>query len=412
MSTETNILLPTARVDLFVKDRATLEAARMLCDDWRFARVTINAEEGNVETAILSYQEESSPVLVLVETETTDEGFIERLGVLSGHCAEGTNAIVIGPVNDVNLYRSLTSMGVSDYLVKPVPLETLSEVIATALIAQLGTSGARLIGVVGAKGGVGTSAITQALSVGISKNLDQKTLLMDASAGWSTMSVGLGFEPLTNLSEAARAAENHDNDTLERMYHKLNDKLTVLASGSDAMLETSVSAGQYEALIDFTMHSYPVVIVDLSAAIPSLKKMVLSKAHELVVVSTPTLASLRAARTLMQEIKLIHGGDLSNVDFVINMEGMATGKEVPKKDIIAALDHEPSMSISFDPKLFIGSESEGKDISSQKVGAEIIDKLLPIACKILKINKAETVNTGSDDFLSQMMQKIGLQGKG
>ena len=38
MSTETNILLPTASVNIFIKDKETAEAARSLVDDWRFAR--------------------------------------------------------------------------------------------------------------------------------------------------------------------------------------------------------------------------------------------------------------------------------------------------------------------------------------------------------------------------------------
>ena len=410
MSTETNILLPTARVDIFVKDKETLEAARNLVNDWRFARVSINVEEGDVKTSIFSYQETASPNVVIIETESTGEDFIEQLGELSAHCSEETNAVIIGPVNDVDLYRSLTSMGVSDYLVKPVPLKTLSEVIASALIKKLGTSGSRLIGVVGAKGGVGTSALTQALAWGISEDLDQKTFLMDAAGGWSTLSVGMGFESSTTLEEAVRAAGNDDKDTLNRMLYKASDRLTVLASGSDSMLEASVNATQYETLIDLMMVSYPVVIVDLSAAIPSLKRAVLSKAHELIVVSTPTLPSLRATRTLMQEIKLIHGGDLSNTDLVVNMAGMIPSKEVSKKDISTALEFDPSVIVPFDPKLFIGSESEGKKINSDKTGAEIVDTLMPLAQKVISGKKIKPLSSADGNVISQLIAKI--TGKG
>jgi pilus assembly protein CpaE len=410
VSTETNILLPTARVDLFIKDKETLGAARDLANDWRFARVNINVEEGDVQTAILSYGEASSPNLVIIETESTGDDFIGHLGELSSHCGEETNAIIIGPVNDVNLYRSLTSMGVSDYLVKPVPLETLSEVIASALIKKLGTSGSRLIGVIGAKGGVGTSSLTQALAWGISENLDQKTFLMDAAGGWSTLSIGMGFEAATTLEEAVRAAENNDEDTLGRMFHPASDKLTVLASGSDSMLETSVNATEYETLIDLMMVSYPVVIIDLSAAIPSLKRAVLNKAHELIVVSTPTLPSLRAARTLLQEIKLIHGGDLSNTDLVVNMAGMILSKEVSKKDIVEALEYEPAVTVSFDPKLFIGCENQGKKISSDKSGADIIETLMPLAQKVVSGKVVKPTSSGEGNILSQLINKI--TGKG
>ncbi len=383
MSTETNILLPTARVDIFVKDKETSEAARSLVDDWRFARVTVSVEEGDVETAIASYKETKSPVLVIIETDTTDESFTTRLGALSEHCTEGTSALVIGPINDVDLYRELTSMGVSDYLVKPVPVETLSEIIASALIKKLGATGSRLIGVVGAKGGVGTSSLTQGLAWGLAENLEQKTFLMDAAGGWSSLSVGMGFEPLTTLHEAVHAASTKDEETLERMLYKPNDKLTVLAAGADSMLEPSVHAQQFEELIDFMMKSYPVVLVDLSDAIPSLKRTVISRAHELIIVTTPTLPSLRAARTLMQESKIICGGDGANIDLVVNKEGMIPSKEVPKKDIADSLEVMPTVTIPFDSKLFVGAENEGKKLTEDKMGREIVSHLLPIAQRVL-----------------------------
>jgi pilus assembly protein CpaE len=385
----TGILLPSAGVDLFIRDHATMEAARSLIDDWRFARVIVNVEEGDVETAISSYQQTASPALVIIETDTTDQSFIDRLEVLAGYCAEGTSAIIIGPVNDVNLYRSLTSMGVGDYLVRPVSRDTMSEVIASSLINQLGASDSRLIAVTGAKGGVGATALTEALALGISEKLHQKTFLLDAAGGWSSMSVGMGFEPSATLAEAARAAMNRDEDTLKRMLFKANDKLHVLATGAEPMLDASVQAPQYEELLDMVMTSYPVVIVDLSSAVPSLKRTVINRAHELIIVSTPTLPSLRATRSMMSEIKTLHGGSTSGIDIIINMAGMIPGKEVPKRDIADALEREPAVTVPFNPKLFIGLEGEGKNILADKEGHAIVESLLPLAQKLLSINNNE-----------------------
>lgn len=409
MSTETQILLPEAGVDLFIKDKETMEAARSLVDDWRFARVTVSVEEGDVETAIQSYQEARSPTLVIIETDVTDESFVSRLEALAGQCAEGTHAIIIGPVNDINLYRHLTSIGVSDYLVKPVPLETLSEVIAKSLIERLGASGSRLIATIGAKGGVGTSSLTQALALGISGVADQKTFLMDAAGGWSSLSVNMGFEPSTTLHEAVNAASTKDWDVLGRMLHKANDKLSVLASGSDAMLEPSVHAQQYEELINMVMGSYPVVISDLSDSIPSLKKAVLEKAHQIFVVTTPTLSSLRAARTLIQEIKTLQGGETSKIELIVNMEGASPSKEVPKKDIEQALDFKPSAVVSFLPNLFFAAENEGKDMATDKDGQALINKILPLTQSVLS-TAANPQNDNKDDgalgVINQFLDKL------
>ncbi|MEM9469896.1 MAG: AAA family ATPase [Pseudomonadota bacterium] len=407
MSTETQILLPEAGVDIFLKDKETSEAVRQLADDWRFARVNVSLEEGDVETAIQSYKETNSPTLVIVETDTTDESFVARLEELAGQCSEGTHAIVIGPVNDVNLYRHLTSIGVSDYLVNPVPVETLSEVIAKSLIEHLGASGSRLIATIGAKGGVGTSSITQALALGLSEQAAQKTFLMDASGGWSSLSVSMGFDPSTTLHEAVRAAAIKDWDVLGRMIHKANDKLSVLASGADPMLEPSVHAQQYEELLDMVMGSYPVVITDLSDSIPSLKKAVLDRAHQILIFTTPTLSSLRASRILIQEIKQLQGGEVGKLDLIVNMSGAISSKEVPTKDIEEALGFKPSLTIPFDPKLFFSAENEGKKMSSDKDGKTLINKLLPLTQSVLSSAATPDQNDeGALGTINQFLNKI------
>jgi len=404
--TETSILLPAAGVDLFLKDQATIEAARTLETDWRFARVNIRVHPGNVEDAIKLYAQNASPDIIMVETDTTDASFIGRLGELSGNCNEHTSAIVIGPVNDVNLYRSLTAMGVSDYLVRPVPVETLGEVIAQTLIEKLGASGSRLIAVIGAKGGVGTSAIAQVMGWAASENMGQKTLLLDAAGAWSSLGVGIGFEPVASTAEAIKAVLNKDQDSLRRMVHQASDKLHILATGMESMLETPAQIAQFEEILNTTMTSYPVVIVDLSGAPQLVKKAILTRAHETVVVSTPTLSALRSARGLIQEIKKLHGGQDLNMDLLINMAGFAPGKEVSKADIKTALDYEPFCMIPFDSKLFVGSESEGRKISSDKTGQDIIQKILPLLQKMVSRDSSASDAPANDGLLGSLLGKM------
>ena len=399
MSTETSILLPAATVDLFLKDQATIEAARRLEQDWRFARVSVRVQEGDVETAIKVYAQSGSPEVIIIETDTTDPSFVGRLGELSGSCNANTSAIVVGPVNDVNLYRSLTAMGVSDYLVFPVPFETLSEVIASNLIEKLGASGSRMIALLGAKGGVGTSALAQAMAFTTSESLGQKTLLLDAAGAWSSLGVGIGFESAGSTNEAIKAAVARDNDSLRRMLYQAGDRLSVLATGTETMLDLPAQIGQFEEVLNMAMAGFPVVIADLSGATPPLKKIMLTRAHEIIVVATPTLAALRSARTLMQEIRKMQGGQAANIDLIVNMSGIAPGKEVARGDIKAAMEQEPAAVLPFDPKLFLGAENEARKLSADKAGQEIIAKLMPLAQKVV------AKDSGGTD--SQQSQKPG-----
>ena len=135
---ETAILLPHSSVAVFSRDHETLEAIGAVVQDWRFARVKIEASEGDVATAIDVYKDIPSPDLLIVQTDSIDESLTGRLEELSMHCNEGTSAIVIGPVNDVYLYRQLIEMGISDYLVRPVKTDIISDVIAKTMINRIG----------------------------------------------------------------------------------------------------------------------------------------------------------------------------------------------------------------------------------------------------------------------------------
>ncbi|MCB1532134.1 MAG: AAA family ATPase [Alphaproteobacteria bacterium] len=405
----TAILLPPSTVAVYSQDPETLNAANAAANDWRFARVKIHVQEGDLETAISTYQQSASPDLIIIQTENMDESLAAGLENLAGHCVEGTAAIVIGPVNDVNLYRRLIDMGVSDYLVKPIQPDVMAEVIAKTLVDKLGVSGSRLIAFIGAKGGVGTSVLAQAAAWGVADVLDQKVLLLDGAGGWSTTSVGMGFEPSTTLAEAAKAAANDDEDSINRMLFKASDKLQVLASGGDVMLGSSIASGQMEELISMLLIKHPIIIADLSNSSPSIKRAMTTRANQVVVVSSPALASLRSARSLVQEVKDIRGGEQSDVELIINMQGLDAANEVPKSEIEKAMGLKISSVISFNGKLFMKSEAEGKKLVADAEGLQIVNNsLLSIIQKVLSVDPAllEMDTEKSSGFLQNVLRKI------
>lgn len=412
----TSVLLPESKVAVFSHDSDTLGVARRLADDWRFTRVDVAVEEGDVDAAIAAYKDYASPELVIIQSDKIDNDFTAKLEELSAHCDEGTAAIVIGPVNDVYLYRSMINMGISDYLVRPVQAEIMADVVVKSLIERLGVTGSCLIALIGAKGGVGVSALSQGLASGVAGVYGQKTVLLDGCGGCSTLSVGLGFEPSTTLSEAARAVENQDDDSLGRMLIKVADKsvgdaLSVLASGGEGMLEPTVTAEQFEDIVDMLMMKYPVVVADLSQAPHALQRVVLARANQIQVVATPSLAALRQGRSLIQEIKDVRGGEGENIALVVNMCGMAGKQEVAKADIEAAMGMKISAQIGFEPQVFMGAESAGQVVLADSAGRRLIEThILPVVRGLLGVSEVHDAkacdDVASGGFMAGILKKF------
>ena len=405
----TDILLPGARVFIFSNDKETLGAGQDMAKDWRFARVDVTTLEGDVSTSIETFKELDSPDLLILQTDDIDDVFIAKLGELSSYCDEGTSAIVIGPVNDVYLYRRLIEMGVSDYLVRPIKSEVLREVVAKALVDNLGVSDSRMICFIGAKGGVGTSTLAHIAAWNAAETLGQKTLLMDASGGWSSLSVGAGFDPAATLHEVAMAVETENEDALERMFFDASDKLRVLSSGADSMLDAGVSPVQYEAILDNLMVKCPLVFVDLSAAEPALKKAVIGRAHHSVVVTSPSVTSLRFCRSLIKEMSEVRGGQVDDISLVLNMQGACKAHEVDRNAISEALDMKPSLVLDYIPSLFMKYESEVENIFSDKDGEALGKFFLPVLKKIIAVDDGQdetAVKEGSSGLLGGLFGKV------
>ena len=186
----------------------------------------------------------------------------------------------------------------------------------------------------------------------------------------------MGTDPVTTLAEAARAAGGTDQDSFKRMIYASSDKLSVLASGADSLLDDAITPDAFEHILTKLMVTYPVVIVDLSGATAPVKRMVMHKAHEVVIVSNPTLPSLRSARSLLHEIKDVRGGSEKEIELVVNMKDqVAESRSVAFSDIAAALGRKPVLTVPFLPKVFATAETHNRKLGEVSGAEDIVSRI-------------------------------------
>lgn len=398
----TSILLPAAQVDVFASDDGTAAILRMLAADWRFSRVRFNIERAGITEAIARYQNSPTPALVILETDDIGDSFIKQLTTLASFCSADTDAIVIGPKNDVHLYRSLVEMGVKDYLVRPVAEDEIVKVVARTLVDKKGTADSRLIAVIGSKGGVGTTTVAQLLAWDIAEGLEQKTVLMDVAGSAGSLGLSFGLEPTLTLSEAIRIGDSGSEDDLKRLFQVVTGNLSICLFGGEPTLMESPAPDGVEKLINRVMQKNPVVVMDLSNANRSVQRRMLERAAGIVIVTAPLLPALRNARMLIGELKLLKAG-LQGVSLVVNMKGLSGGEEIPPKDIQVALDMEPMAYIPYMPKVFVASEAEGHPAAKSKDISKVMENLLRIAEKEVPTAKRQQ---GTGEEKSSLMGSL------
>jgi len=368
-------LLPPAKIHLFSDDLDTLNLAHALGEDWRFGRVNIGMRGDNLDDAIEHYSRRKSPTLIIIQTEETGDDFEAKLGELANVCEEGTAAIVVGPVNDVQLYRHLTSIGISDYLVAPLDMEDVVNAIASALQNIVGAVDSHLMAFVGVKGGVGTTSLTAMTADVMSDYFQAKTLVLDIAGGNSTLWNHFGFAPSGTLIEAARAVIDNDTDALNRLIIKKSDTLHVLNSGTENILDNPVAPQAFEMMLDHFLSIYPYIIVDTSQAPAQIKRMILARANSVAIVATPRVPDLSLTKMMVKTLAEMPGADGRHISIFTNKMGIDKS-DIKGNDVKEALGVKNIIESPWNNQLFSSAENSGESLSSQKGFDKYQDKIV------------------------------------
>jgi pilus assembly protein CpaE len=351
--------VPRISIDAFCEFPDTLGTLEHAAADRRLSKAHCNIQSGGVHAAVKFFADHPTPNLIIVETRGQGDDVIAELEQLATVCDETTKVIVIGRMNDVQLYRELTRRGVSEYLVAPLStlhiIETIANLYVTAKAPPIG----RVVVFAGARGGVGASTLAHNVGWCIAEGLKIDTAIIDFDLAFGT--VGLNFNEDTGqgVADALAAPERLDDVLLDRLLIKSGDRLSLFAAPALLDRDYDIDNGAYEAVVDQVRRSIPCVMVDLPHAWTPWARSTLLAADEIVLVATPDLASLRNTKNMLDVIRARRPNDTAP-KLVVNQCGMPKRPEIPIKEFAAAVDLEPSVVLPFDPQLFGTAANNGQ----------------------------------------------------
>lgn len=351
--------VPRISIHAFCEFPDTGAAMQRAGADRRLAKANLSVQLGGIAAAIEHYAGQVTPNLLIVETRLSGEQALGELDSLAEVCDAATKVVVIGRVNDVELYRELMRRGASEYLVAPVDPLHLIEVIAGLYSDPEGHPIGRVIAFVGARGGAGSSTLCHNVGWCIAEEQHINTTILDLDLAYGTLGLDFNDEAGQSIADALTAPERLDEVLLERLLIRRGDYLSLFAA--PAILEREYDAGldAYESVIDAVRQTTPCVLVDLPHSWEPWVKATLIGADDIVVVATPDLASLRNAKNLVETLRRNRPNDAAP-RLVLNQVGQPKRPEIPAKDFAETFGLEPSIVLPFDAALFGQAANNGQ----------------------------------------------------
>ena len=350
--------IPHVSIHAFPETEAFATTWRQTERDRRLHAATTALRPGGLPGAINLYGAERSPDLIIVESDAAENELCFRLDSLADVCRPETRVIVVGSRNDIQLYRRLLDMGVSSYLVSPVEIATVIATIADIYCEQGRDKVGRIAAVLGAKGGVGASAVAESIALELSNRRGSDVLLIDLDIAFGTAGLDLDLEPNQGLAELIRDPERIDAEMLDRLCVRRGANLTLLGAASGLDTGREIDEPAIERVIEVAQSHVRQIVLDVPHLWTPWVERALVAADDVIVVSTPELASLRNAAAIIGRVCGLRPND-PKPHLVLNQVGVPRRQEITARDIAQVLEIEPALSIPFDARSFSLAAARG-----------------------------------------------------
>ena len=185
--------------------------------------------------------------------------------------------------------------GVQDFLGKPVQTESLKDLllrITEDLHTKDFRSQDKLIVVMGAKGGVGTTTVAVNLGVQLATFARKRTVLLDFARPLGNVHLLLDLHPKFGIRDAVEGLDRLDSHFLAGLLTKHKTKLELLAGTTQPEEWEKIDINLLDRIVNVAQNAFDVVLLDIGSQFSSEWGSVLGSARMILIVAEANVPSL------------------------------------------------------------------------------------------------------------------------
>jgi len=331
--------LTRSRIICFVNDELSAAALRKGLEG---SNLTIR--RGTIRNAIKMLETDTELFALVADISEIDDPFTE-LERLASVCPPDVQVALIGESREINFYRELMELGLTEYLPKPLTRDIVLAQLRPKLLGDAAPSaadrGGHVISICGAQGGAGATSIAINLALQLAETTKAKVALLDLHLQNGETAVMLGVRPGPGLRIALENPMRADTLFLERAAIEINERVCLISADEDLDAQLDITEAGVRHVLGLLRQRFNYIVVDIPVPFPpSIHPVIMLSRHVLVLLEAE-VTGLRNAHALRTAVTNIAGKD--RVFTLLNRADRPGG--LPRATIVKALGAEPDMVI-------------------------------------------------------------------
>ena len=304
----------------------------------------------------------TNPDVLLVQLTGDLEQAVENVREARQTCA--AYIIAVGPADDPRMILQCLHGGADEYLDVTHVVGELTSAMARFEAKRLargsGSTGGKVISVIGASGGVGTSTIAANIAGVLAKSHKQCGLI-DLRLLAGDQAALLNLKPTHTLADFCVNAVRVDQSMFDLMFARHASGIELLAAPWDAQQAPLVTAQNLRLLLALARRKFPYIVLDIDNRPDDLLTEALWQADEVLVVTRLDFISIRNARRLLDRLFSM-GIESERIRLVANRYGQP--RELSLAEAHTALGVKIKSFVANDPGRVNRSANEGKLVAT------------------------------------------------
>lgn len=333
------------------------------------------------------------PDVVVLHIEEPIIPALRTAQALSNACDAGL--AVISSADDLDTVRRVMNAGAHDFATLPLSDDDLRDSArrAASTAGRRTTSGSsekktsnagRVVTVAGARGGVGKSTIAANLAIEIARTTRAAVVIADLDLLFGSVAMMLDTLPEIGLQEWKRDRARNASAAVSPYLTETKGGVRLLAAPTDPDASLEVTASDVSDLISDLSSTYDYVVVDTAPGYSEMTAAALERATLPLLVTTPELSSLRAARYVVNQLRE-RGTTLERLAVVLNYARAYVGSR--------ELAETPGVAVRWEIRhdlQVLRAASAGVPVSREKAGATLPRVLREIAAEVAGGGESQT----------------------